>query len=60
MGGEGQGKDNLPQRVGIDQVFLIDTQERESKQIDIVIYDKMAATIFEVDNAKYFPCEVIH
>lgn len=49
----------LPQRVGIDSGFVIDTQGRESKQIDIVIYDKNNATFFEVNEIKYFPCEVV-
>jgi hypothetical protein len=49
----------LPQRVGIDQGFVIDAQGRESKQIDIVIYDKAVATIFEAGGTKYFPCEVV-
>jgi len=49
----------LPQRVGVDQGFLLDAQGRESKQIDIIIYDKTVATVFEVGNTKYFPCEVV-
>lgn len=52
-------KKYLPQRVGIDQGFVIDAQGRESKQIDIVIYDKTVATIFEIGNVKYFPCEIV-
>jgi len=47
-------KKYLPQRVGIDQGFVIDAQGRESKQIDIVIYDKTVATIFKVGDTKYF------
>jgi len=52
-------KKYLPQRIGIDQGFIIDTQGRESKQIDIVVYDKTVATIFEASDIKYFPCEVV-
>ena len=50
---------NLPQRVGIDTGFVIDTQGRESKQIDIVIYDKTVATVFDINGIKYFPCETV-
>jgi len=49
----------LSQRVGIDQGFVIDTQGQESKQIDIIIYDKTVATVFEVSDTKYFPCEIV-
>ena len=49
----------LPQRAGIDQGFVIDARGRESKQIDIVIYDKTVATIFDVNGVKYFPCEIV-
>jgi hypothetical protein len=52
-------KKYLPKRVGIDRGFVIDAQGRISKQIDIVIYDKTVATVFEVGNVKYFPCEVV-
>ncbi len=52
-------KKYLPQRIGVDQGFIIDTQGRESKQIDIVVYDKTVATIFEASGIKYFPCEVV-
>ncbi|MCD6562547.1 MAG: hypothetical protein J7K23_01370 [Thermoproteales archaeon] len=49
----------LPQRVGIDSGFVIDTQGHESKQIDIVIYDKINATVFSINEIKYFPCEIV-
>jgi len=49
----------LPQRVGIDQGFIIDAQGQESRQIDIVIYDKTIATVFDVNGIKYFPCETV-
>jgi hypothetical protein len=49
----------LPQRVGLDSGFVIDAQGRESKQIDVVIYDKTNATVFDINGIKYFPCEVV-
>lgn len=49
----------LPQRVGVGQDFVIDAQGRESKQIDIVIYDRTFATIFDINGVKYFPCEIV-
>lgn len=49
----------LPQRVGIEQGFVIDAQGEESKQIDIVIYDKTVATVFNVNGVRYFPCEIV-
>ena len=52
-------KDYLPQRIEIDNGFIIDTSGRQSRQIDIVIYDRTVATIFNVEGAKYFPCETV-
>lgn len=49
----------LPQRVGVDEGFVIDAQGGESKQIDMVIYDKTVATVFEVSGIKYLPCEIV-
>jgi hypothetical protein len=48
-------KGYLPQRVGL----VIDTHGEESKQIDIVIYDKTVGTVFDINNIKYFPCETV-
>jgi hypothetical protein len=50
---------HLPHRVAIDQGFVIDAQGRESKQMDIIVYDKSFATVFEVGDTKYFPCEIV-
>ncbi len=47
----------LPQRVGISTGFVIDAQGRESKQMDIVIYNKTVGTVFDINGIKYFPCE---
>jgi len=49
----------LPKRVGIDSGFVIDTQGQESKQIDVVVYDKTNATVFDISGIKYFPCEIV-
>lgn len=49
----------LSQRVGIEQGFVIDAQGQESKQIDVVIYDKTVATAFDVNGVKYFTCEIV-
>jgi hypothetical protein len=52
-------KKYLPQRVGIDRGFVIDAHGNESKQIDIVIYDRTVGTVFEINRIKYFPCETV-
>ncbi len=49
----------LPQRVGADRGFVIDAQGNESQQIDIILYDKQAATTFEAAGVSYFPCETV-
>lgn len=52
-------KKYLPQRAGVDQGFVIDAHGRESKQIDVVIYDRTVGTSFEISGIKYFPCEAV-
>lgn len=49
----------LPQRVEINSGFVFDAQGQESRQIDIVIFDKTVATIFDVEGINYFPCEAV-
>lgn len=49
----------LPRRVGVDRGFVIDAHGKESKQIDVVIYDKTVGTVFEVSGVNYFPCEAV-
>ncbi len=50
----------LPERYGIDTGFVIDSKDNISKQIDIVIYDKVISPIFELPGKiKYFPCECV-
>lgn len=50
----------LPQRCGIATGFVIDSNWRESLQMDIIIYDKNYSPVFEVTGDKrYFPCETV-
>ena len=49
----------LPRRVGVDRGFGIDALGGESKQIDVVLYDKTVGTVFEITGANYFPCEAV-
>lgn len=49
----------LPQRVGIDRGFVIDALGGESKQMDMIIYDKTVGVVFEISGVKYFPCETV-
>jgi len=52
-------KKYLPQRAGVDRGFVIDVHGKESKQIDVVIYDRTVGTAFEISGTKYFPCEAV-
>lgn len=52
-------KNYLPKRIAIDTGYIIDAQGNISRQIDIVIYDSMVATIYDVNGIKYFPCEIV-
>ena len=45
--------------MGVDRGFVIDAHGRESKQVDVVIYDKTVGTVFDISNARYFPCETV-
>ena len=49
----------LPTRVGVDRGFVIDARGGQSKQLDVVIYDRTVGTVFQISNVKYFPCEVV-
>lgn len=49
----------LPQRVGVDRGIVIDAHGQESKQQDIVIFDRGVGTIFEINSIKHFPCESV-
>jgi hypothetical protein len=52
-------KKYLPSRVGVGRGFVIDAHGAESKQIDIVIYDRTVGTVFEVNGVSFFPCETV-
>lgn len=48
----------LPHRFGIiQQGTVIDSSGTQSKNIDIVIYDKVVTPIFEYEESKLIPCE---
>ena len=49
----------LARRVGVDRGFVIDAHGGESKQIDVVIYDKTVGTVFTLSGANYLPCEAV-
>lgn len=50
----------VPERFGIDTGFIIDSKGNISKQIDIIIYDKVISPIFELPGKlKYFPVEAV-
>jgi hypothetical protein len=49
----------LPSRVGVDRGFVVDAHGSESKQIDVVIYDRTVGTVFEINGVKFFPCETV-
>jgi len=50
----------LPDRFAIDSGFVIDSSGSRSRQIDIVIYDKIIAKPFVVPGqVHFFPCECV-
>jgi hypothetical protein len=49
----------LPGRVAVDTGFVIDAKGQESRQLDIVIYDKSITSGFVVSDVRYFPCEAV-
>jgi len=50
----------IPQRMGIDTGFLINSQGKISTQCDIVIYDKTATPLMRSDNLQtFFPIESV-
>lgn len=51
--------EKLPKRVGIETGIVIDAHGGESKQIDVIIYDRTVGTIFEISGIKHFPCETV-
>lgn len=49
----------LPGRAGVSTGFVIDAHGSQSKQIDIVVYDRGVASIFNVGGTNFFPCETV-
>ena len=48
----------LPEKVGVSHGFVIDSNGSESKQMDIVLYDKMnTPKIYTGDRVQIFPVE---
>ena len=46
--------EKLPKRVGIETGIVIDAHGGESKQIDVIIYDRTVGTIFEISGMFWF------
>jgi hypothetical protein len=49
----------LPRRVAVDTGFVIDAAGGQSRQVDVVLYDRDSATVWDVSGVKYFPCETV-
>ena len=49
----------LPSRVEVGTGFVIDATGAESKQVDIVLYDRSVGTVFDGGGIQYFPCETV-
>jgi hypothetical protein len=49
----------LPCRVGVDTGIIVDAHGNESRQIDVVIYDRAAAAVFDIGGIKHFACETV-
>jgi hypothetical protein len=49
----------LPRRVEVDTGFVIDATGGQSRQVDLVLYDRDSATVWDVNRVKYFPCETV-
>jgi hypothetical protein len=49
----------LPQRVGVSRGIVIDAHGAESRQQDVVIYDRTVGTVFEINSIRHFPCESV-
>ncbi len=51
----------LPEKIGVSQGFVIDSNGRESKQMDIILYDKInTPCIFTSPAAQVFPVEATY
>ena len=49
----------LPRRVDVSTGFVIDVAGGQSRQVDIVLYDRDSATVWDVGGVRYFPCETV-
>ena len=49
----------LPGRVAVDTGFVMDAKEQESRQLDVIIYDKSITNGCAVSGVRYFPCEAV-
>ena len=47
----------LPGRAGVGTGFVIDVAGNESKQVDIVIFDRQTTAVWNVGGVDFFPCE---
>lgn len=47
----------LPEKIGVSQGFVIDSNDNSSNQMDIVLYDKMNTKIYNDDHGQIFPVE---
>lgn len=52
-------KSNLPQRADLSSGFVIDRNGKQSKQIDVIIYDRNYGSYFSIGGANFFPCEIV-
>ncbi len=51
----------LPERIGVSHGFVIDSDGNESKQMDVVLYDKMnAPKIYTSQRVQIFPVESVY
>jgi hypothetical protein len=54
-------KTYLPRRYEVDKAFIIDSKNRFSQQIDLVIYDRQYSPfVFNQDGAIYIPAESVY
>ena len=51
----------LPEKIGVSHGFVIDSNDEISKQMDIILYDKLnTPRIYSSDNAQIFPVEATY
>lgn len=54
-------KTYLPKRYQVDKAFVVDSKDKFSEQIDMVIYDaQYSLLVFEHNNVKYVPAESVY